>query len=125
MFTTLDKVFSWLLVLGGILHGAGTFKAYDPGSSAFVWSIAGSFTAILLATLNLMRVNRERDVMLARVCLVGCLCWVVIALMFNRSIGDMLDPRGLWHAVVAVVLAWFSFQSIMKAPIGPSLRGGR
>ncbi len=117
MHTAVDKTFSWLLVLGGILHGVGTFKAYDSASSAFVWSIAASLTAILLATLNLMRVNRERDVMLARVCLIGCLCWAAIALMFNRSIGNMLDPRGLWHAIVALVLAWFSFQSIMKAPV--------
>ena len=117
MFTAVDRVFGWLLVLGGIMHAAGTFKAYEIGSSPFVWSLAGSFAAILLATINLMRINRERDVMLARVCLVGCLCWIVIALMFNRSIGNMLDPRGLWHAIVALVLAWFSFQSVMKAPV--------
>jgi hypothetical protein len=28
----------------------------------------------------------------------------------------MLDPRGLYHAIVAVVLAWFSWQGVMKAP---------
>ena len=117
MQTTIDKTFSWLLVIGGILHGVGTFKAFSPGTSPFVWSLAGSFAAILLATINLMRVNRERDVMLARVCLVGCLCWIVIALMFNQSVGNFFDPRGLWHAIVALVLAWFSFQSVMKAPV--------
>jgi hypothetical protein len=116
MHTAIDKTFGWLLVLGGLLHGAGTFKAYEVGSSPFVWSLAASFAAILLATINLMRLNRERDVMLARVCLVGCLGWIVIALMFNRSIGNLVDPRGLYHAIVGLVLAWFSFQSVMKAP---------
>jgi peptidoglycan/LPS O-acetylase OafA/YrhL len=115
--TTVDKTFSWLLVLGGILHGVGTFKAFDAGTSSFVWSLAGSFAAILLAAINLMRVNRPGDVMLARVCLAGCLCWIAIALMFNQSIHNMLDPRGLYHAIAALVLAWFSFQNLMKAPV--------
>ena len=48
MCTAVDRIFSWLLVLGGILHGVGTFKAYEIGSSVFVWSIAASFAAILL-----------------------------------------------------------------------------
>jgi hypothetical protein len=36
---------------------------------------------------------------------------VIIALAFNLSIGDALDPRGVTHAVIALVLAVFSLRT--------------
>jgi len=60
-----DRVFGWLLVLGGVLHTVGATVGLKGTPGALVWPLAGSVAAFLVAALNLMRVNRPRDRTLA------------------------------------------------------------
>jgi uncharacterized BrkB/YihY/UPF0761 family membrane protein len=108
-----DRLFAWLLVLGGLLHAYGSLKSYEAQTPELVWSLAGSFAAILLAAVNLLRADRPSDRTLAWVSFIACLCWVAIALDFGIAIGHFFDPRALYHAFAAFVLALFSLRTIL------------
>ncbi|MEP9371792.1 hypothetical protein [Mesorhizobium sp. KR1-2] len=110
---TVDTIFGVLLLIGAILHSYGTFIGYPLGSEVFVWSLAGSLAAGLIAVLNILRSRRPGDRALAWICLVSSLCWAGVALAFGRAIGNVVDPRVLWHAVAALVLAGFSLRTLM------------
>jgi hypothetical protein len=109
----IDRAFAALLLLGAVLHAYGSFSSYPIGSQNLVWALSGSLAAGLLAVLNLVRAGRPADHPLARITLFGCLCWVAVAVGFGLSIGDVYDPRVLWHAISALVLAAFSLRTIV------------
>jgi hypothetical protein len=108
---TIDRVFGWLLVVGGLLHAVGSWAGFKNKPEILVWALCGSLAALLLAAMNLLRVNRPQDRGLAWVCFWGCLAWILVALGFGASIGNMLDPRAVIHAVNAAVLAGMSLRS--------------
>ncbi len=110
----IDRIFGWLLVIGGLLHGFGALKSYEPQTALLVWALSGSLAAILLAAINLMRVNRPHDQTMARVAFVGSLCWAAITLAFGMTIDNLFDPRVLYHAVVALVLAALSLPAAIR-----------
>ena len=113
---TVDRGFGWLLVVGALLHAFGSWSGYRDEPETLVWALAGTVAALLLAALNLMRVGRPGDGVLAWVCVAGSIAWVAVALCFNAAIGSILDPRGLIHAVNAAVLAGFSIRTAVTAP---------
>jgi len=106
-----DRVFGWLLVLGGVLHTVGATVGLKDTPGALVWPLAGSVAAFLVAALNLMRVNRPSDRTLAWVSAGGSIAWLAVALGFGASVGNFLDPRGLYHVIVALVLAGLSIRT--------------
>jgi hypothetical protein len=110
-----DRVFGWLLVVGGLLHTVGSVTLLANKPDVLVWALSGSLAALLLASLNLMRVNRPNDRTLAWVCTAGSIAWVLIAIGFGASIGNVLDPRAITHAVNAAVLAGFSLRTAVRA----------
>jgi len=112
MAKAIDGIFALLLLIGAVLHGYGTVTGYQAGTEVFVWSLAGSLAAALIAVLNLLRRERRGDRALALICLVASLAWVAVALGFGAAIGNLLDPRVLWHAIAAAVLAVFSLRSL-------------
>ena len=112
---TIDRAFGWLLVLGGLLHAIGSWKGYGSKPEILLWALSGSLAALLLAALNLMRVGRPEDRVLAWVCTAGSIAWILVALAFGAVIGNTLDPRALIHAVNATVLAGFSLRTALRA----------
>jgi len=112
---TVDRAFGWLLVVGGLLHTIGSVMGLANKPDVLVWALSGSLAALLLAALNLMRVNRPEDRTLAWVCSAGSIAWVLVAVGFGVSIGNALDPRALIHAVNAAVLAGFSIRTALRA----------
>ena len=112
MMNILDRVFGWLLVIGAGLHAYGSITGYRDDPETLLWSLSGSLAALLLASLNLLRVVRPGDRALALLCLAGNIAWIAIALGFGVVIGNVFDPRALIHAVNALVLAAFSVRSI-------------
>ena len=108
---TADRVFGWLLVIGAALHAYGSIIGYQSDPETLLWSLSGSLAALLLASLNLLRVVRPGDRTLAWLCLAGNLAWIAIALGFGVVIGNVFDPRALIHAINALVLAGFSVRS--------------
>ncbi len=115
---TIDRVFGWLLVVGGLLHTVGSIMGLANRPDVLVWALSGSLAALLLAALNLMRVNRPDDRTLALVCVAGSVSWVLVAIGFGVTIGNALDPRALIHAVNAAVLAGFSMRTVARASQG-------
>jgi hypothetical protein len=109
----IDQLFGGLLLIGAILHAFGSIANYPTGSQIMVWALSGSLAAGLLAVLNLVRVGRPADYALAWITFFGCLCWVAVAIAFGVAIGNVYDPRPLWHAISAFALAVFSLRTAM------------
>jgi hypothetical protein len=107
----IDRAFIALLAFGALGHLLGTFTLTDIGSPLFVWSLSGVLAAGMVVAVNVLRHVRGSDPALARIALVGSACWVGIAILFGASIGNILDPRALLHAIAAAGLCYFSFQS--------------
>jgi hypothetical protein len=113
MLRLADRLVTVLLALGALGHAFGSLRVYAAGSSPLVWSEAGALCAALLAALNWLRAGRPQDAALAWICVVGCVAWVAIALAFGASVGSMADPRAVYHAAVAAVLAAFSLRTAL------------
>ena len=111
----LDWLFCLIMAAATAGHFFGTLTLIERGTSLFVWSLSGVLAAALLVALNVMRIGRPNDRTLAWVCLVGCLCWVVIVFMFGASVGNVFDPRALFHAFAALGLAALSWRSLQRA----------
>lgn len=110
---TVDRVFGWLLFLGGIGHGLGSVRAYAHKPELLLWALCATLAGWLLAALNLMRVGRPADRTLAWVSFFGCLAWVAVAVAFGRLVGNMLDFRALINLILALVLAAFSLRTAL------------
>ena len=118
MIRTVDRLFGVLLLVGAALHVYGSMSIYPIGSEVLVWALSGSLAATLLGVLNLVRVGRPEDKTLAWITFSGCLCWASVAMAFGSAIGDIVDPRVLWHVICALALAAFSFRTAIRAPCG-------
>jgi len=110
-----DRIFGFLLVLGALLHGLGSYHIYHDQPMTMLWAWSGSFAMLLLAAMNLMRVSRPGDRGLAWVSLAGCLVWAAFSAGFGRLIGNLLDFRPLVNLVLSLVLAGFSLRSALRA----------
>lgn len=104
----IDLFFAVLMILSGLGHLIGTFSFYPMNSDIFVWSLSGVLAALLIATINILRVYRK-DSTLAFICLVSSLCWAVIVILFGKVIGNLFDPRVLMHLAASGGLAILSF----------------
>lgn len=116
MTSRVDRGFAILLGLFGLLHAYGSFAAYAFPTPELVWALSATVLCLLVATLNFVRAGRPADTTLAWITLVASLLWVVLALAFGVSEGNILDPRALLHASAAAVLAGFSVRTIAASP---------
>ena len=73
----------------------------------------------LIATINLVRSGRSEDVPIAWISLVASSCWFMVAIGYGATIGNVFDPRVLWHAICALALA----AAILKLGFWPWLKG--
>ena len=115
--TIIDRVFGWLLVLGGLLHAYGSWDGYRSTPELLLWAWSGSLAVLLLAALNLLRTGRPADRPLACVCLAGCLAWIAIAVSFGAVIGNVFDPRAVIHTLNAAVLAAMSVRTLVNGTV--------
>jgi hypothetical protein len=113
MTRTIDRTFGVLLLIGACLHAVGAVRAYPFGSDVLVWSLSGSLAAGVIALLNLVRAGRPDDHTLAAITFAGSLAWGGIAIAFGAAIGNVVDPRVLWHAITALALAAFSLRTLL------------
>ena len=111
---TIDRIFGWLLALGGILHGFGSWAAYRHQPISLLWALATSFAVLLLAAINLLRAGRASDPALAWLSFAGCLVWIGFVIWFGVLLGNFLDFRPLTHLILTIVLAGFSIRSTRR-----------
>ncbi len=110
----LDRVFGWLLVLGGIGHGLGSYKAYSNQPMDLLWALSASFAIWLLAAVNLLRAGRKGDRALAWISFAGCVVWSGFAVWFGVLIGNVFDFRPMGNLIITLVLAVFSLRSALR-----------
>jgi uncharacterized membrane protein YjjB (DUF3815 family) len=107
---TVDRIFGWLLLIGGLLHGMGSLQGYGKNHEMLLWALCASLAVLLLAAINLLRVGRPQDRALAWISFLGCIGWLVAAIAFGRLIGNIFDFRPLTHEIITIVLAIFSLR---------------
>ncbi|MBV9759560.1 MAG: hypothetical protein JO340_03260 [Acidobacteriaceae bacterium] len=111
----IDRVFGWLLVLGGVGHGAGSYQAFKSAPGSLLWALSASFAMWMLAAINLLRAERRGDRALSAISLAGCLIWFAFVLWFGRILGNFFDFRVWVNLAIAGVLAIFSARSLARA----------
>jgi hypothetical protein len=109
-----DRIFGWLMVVGGLLHCMGTLQAHL-GEDVTLWSLGAGLGELLLAAINLMRVERPADRTLAWVSFGGCLGWLVVIAGFAHLIHSFVDFRVAIQGVITLVLAVMSARSALRA----------
>ncbi len=109
-----DRIFSLILIIGGLLHGMGSFVMYKDSHMTLLWSLCATVLTLLIAAINLLRVQRPLDRPLAWICFAGSLSWAVAAFTAGVLIGNIFDPRPLMHWVTALVLAGFSLRAALQ-----------
>lgn len=115
----IDFIFAWVLILGAILHGIGSFLGYRSEPVTLLWAVSASALALLIAALNLLRAQRPGDRPVAWMAFAGSVFWAVSAFTFDKLIGNILDARGLIHGIAAMVLAGFSLKAALSAGQSP------
>ena len=113
---TVDRIFALILILGGLLHGAGSYILYKNQPMTMLWSICATLLTLLIAAVNLLRVERASDRPLAWISFAGSLSWAVAAFAAGLLVGNVFDPRPLMHWISALVLAGFSLKTAFHAP---------
>jgi len=109
-----DRIFGWLLVLGAIMHAIGSYVAVRDKPDVLVWAQSGTLAALLVAALNLLRVNRPADRTLSWVSAAGSIGWMLVAIGVGLSVGNLLDPNVMYHIIVGGVLAAFSIRGALS-----------
>jgi len=94
---------SVLLLVGAGLHAWGSTLAFKPRTPERAWSLGSAGFATLLAALGLLLAGRH-DALLAVITAAGCLAWVLTVGAFGRAIGNVADPRVVYHLVVGAAL---------------------
>ena len=110
----IDRVFAWILVVGGLLHGYGSLHMYAKEPMTMLWSLCATVLTLLIAAINLLRVARPLDRPLAWISFAGSLSWAVAAFAAGVLIHNIFDPRPMMHWVTALVLAGFSLKAALK-----------
>ncbi len=111
----LTKLLAWLLVLGALVHAFATWRRVDRKTTEFVWSLAASHAALMVAFVQLLSVHRPLDAALATVACVGALGWAAVAQAFGRAIANRYDLRVIWHLGCALGLAFLSAITLIGA----------
>lgn len=98
------RVLAVLLLIGALLHAWGSLLAFPPNTPERAWSLGAGGLAILVSALGWIVASRE-DAVLAYSVAGGCIAWMATVGAFGRAIGNLADPRVLYHLVVASALA--------------------
>ena len=112
---TIDRLFAWILVLGGVLHGVGSYVGYKHEPVTMLWSLCATVLTLLIAAINLLRTSRPADRTLAWIAFAGSLAWAVAAFTFGALIGNVFDVRALVHGIAALALTGFSLKTALGA----------
>ncbi|WP_224701957.1 hypothetical protein [Devosia aquimaris] len=97
------RILSGLLLVGALLHAWGCLVAFKARTPERAWSLGSAGFAAMLSVLAWLLAGRD-DPALAWVVAGGCALWLLTVSAFGRAIGNLADPRVLYHLVVTVAL---------------------
>ena len=115
---TVDRILAWILVLGGVLHGAGSCLGYRHQPLTMLWALSASLFNLETAAINLLRARRPSDRPLAWIAFAGSVALAASALAFGALIGNVFDLRALVNGATALALAGFSLETALGAAKG-------
>ncbi|HTV04532.1 MAG TPA: hypothetical protein VME86_04125 [Acidobacteriaceae bacterium] len=110
----LDRSFSGLLILAGIVHAVDSFHYYSD-ELTLLWSVCASLFIILIGVIGLMRASRPGDRALGWICLVSGLAWIAVAVWFGQVTGDPTRIHLLIVIAVTLGMCVFSVRTIVLA----------
>jgi len=110
-----DRVLSWVLILGGLMHAVGSAIGYRHEPMTLLWAISATEFVLMVGALNLLRAGRPDDKPVAWIAFAGSVAWAAGAVVFGRLIGNLLDPRALIHGLASAGLALFSLRTLRGA----------
>ena len=110
-----DRIFSILLILGGIGHSLGSWEAFHSNQMELLWAWTASLFVFLLAAVNLVRASRPGDSTLGWICLVAGLAWIGASLRFGQLVGNIFDIHAVVFAIITLVLCGFSLRTALHA----------
>ena len=114
MLKIADGLTAALLLHGAALHAFVSVLAFPHGGEALVWALSGTLAAALTACINLLRLVRPGDMLIAALALASAVLWAAVALAFGASLGSFTDVRVLWHVIAALGLAGFSVWALLQ-----------
>jgi hypothetical protein len=111
----IDRIFAWILILGGIGHSVGSYLGYKNEPVTLLWALSASALGFLVAAINLLRAGRPTDRPLAWIAFAGSLFSAIAATSFGLLIGNLFDVRAMVHGISALALAFFSLRTALGA----------
>lgn len=55
----LDRICGWILIVGAVVHGTGSYLGYRNEPTTLLWSLCASQAALLAAVINLLRAGED------------------------------------------------------------------
>lgn len=110
----LDRTFSILLILAGIVHGFDSLRFYHD-ELTLLWSVCAALFIILIGAISLLRASRPRDGALAWICLVSGGAWIAAALRFGSITERFADAHMLIVLVITLGVCFFSVRTLALA----------
>jgi hypothetical protein len=115
MLEIFDRGLSVLLILGAVGHTFGVLKFYRGQVHPLFWSLCATALILLLAAVNLLRVDRPGDHGLAWVAAVASALYLCISIAFGAVIAhNVLDPRTVIFGLVSLMLTILSLRSALS-----------
>jgi hypothetical protein len=114
MLKLIDRAFAVLLVFGAAGHALGSLTLLPSGSDTQVWGLGSALCAALVGALNFLRAGRPGDKPVLWLALLGSAGWLVIVVLFARTLGTVADFRVIWHGLTAIALTGFCARALFQ-----------
>ena len=114
---TTDRIFAWIVLLLGCVHCAVTFVVHKTFTVEAIWFISGGLVLIFGALLNLVRIARPDDRLLAQV---SALANLLLFAFFGIAMiwllrGDLKqNPQVIVVAIAIAVELGFSLRQCFR-----------
>ena len=114
---TTDQIFAWIVLLLGCVHCAVTFVVHKTFTVEAIWFVSGGLVLIFGALLNLVRIARPDDRLLARA---SALANLLLFALFGIAMvwllrGDLKqNPQVIVVAIAIAVELGFSLRQCFR-----------
>ena len=114
---TADRIFAWIVLLLGCVHCAVTFVVHKTFTVEAIWFVSGGLVLILGALLNLVRIARTNDRLLARASAVAnlllfALFGIAMVWLLHRDLKQ--NPQVIMAAIAISAELGFSLRECFR-----------
>ena len=114
---TADRIFAWIVLLLGCVHCAVTFVVHKTFTVEAIWFVSGGLVLIFGALLNLVRIARTNDRLLARASAVAnlllfALFGIAMVWLLHRDLKQ--NPQVIVAAIAIAAELGFSLRECFR-----------